>query len=217
MPDTLKRPAREGLRERKKRLTREELLSVAQTLFTESDFSDVTIEQIVARANVSPKTFFNYFQNKAQFLEESMLHWLKGIGFWAIEDDPVSDCRSALIPSDAHETLDWVIENRRMFRMAMVHTGFFDFIYRLDRESEEFVAELHGIIRQPRVERVLRGQLMGVVRKDVSADDICRMYDVLRIDAVKRWLFLEDDAATRDALHERYETLVDCLIKGIST
>lgn len=215
MPQTAIKNDRGGLRERKKRQTREDLLAVAQTLFSNNEFSDVTIDQIVEMANISQKTFFNYFQNKAQFLEEYMLDWLKGIGFWSISESPVEDCRSSLIPTDAHDTLDWIVDNRRILKMAMQQTTFLDFIYKLDTDSSQFDTELHAAIRRPRLERVMRGQLMGVVRKDVSADEICKMYDALRIDAVRRWLYLPDEAATREVLHERYETVVDCLIQGI--
>lgn len=206
---------REGLRERKKRQTREDLLSVAQALFSENEFSEVTIDQIVEKANVSQKTFFNYFQNKSQFLEEYMLDWLRGIGFWSIADTPVEDCRSALIPPDAHNSLDWIVDHRRILKMAMQHTGFLDFIYKLDSDSSMFDAELNATIRRPRLERAMRGQLLGVVRKDVSADEICKMYDALRIDVVRRWLYLPDAVATPEILHERYETVVDCVIKGV--
>jgi len=215
MQQSMREISRVGLREKKKRQTREELLSVAQTLFTNNEFSDVTVDQIVEMANVSQKTFFNYFQNKAQFLEEYMLDWLKGIGFWSISDSPVEDCRSSLIPTDAHDTLDWIVDHRRILKMAMQQTTFLDFIYKLDTDSAQFDAELHAGIRRPRLERVMRGQLLGVVRKDVSADEICKMYDALRIDAVRRWLYLPDDLATREILHERYEMLVECFIQGI--
>ena len=215
MPSNAKLKKQIGLRERKKRRTREELLKVAGELFAENDFADVTIEQIVERANVSPKTFFNYFQNKSQFLEEFMLDWLKGIGFWSFSESPVKDSRSSLIPTDAHDSLDWIVEHRRILKMSMQHTDFLNFIYRLEPESSAFDPELHAAIRQPRVERVLRGQLLGVVRKDISADEICNMYDALRIDTVRRWLHLPDDDARPELLHERFDAVVKGLLRGI--
>jgi len=217
MPSNLKTKNHIGLRERKKRLTRSELLSVAGTLFAENDFSQVTIEQIVDMANVSPKTFFNYFQNKSQFLEEYMLDWLKGIGFWSFSDRPVKDCRSSLIPPDATETLDWIIEHRRILKMALQHTDFFNFIYKLEQGSSVFDPNLHSEIRRPRLERVLRGQVLGVVRKDISADEICNIYDALRIDTVRRWLYLPDAEAKPEMLHQNYETIVVQLLRAFET
>jgi len=206
---------RQGLRERKKLQTRQALLSVAHTLFAENDFSAVTIEQIADRAHVSPKTFFNYFQNKAQFLEQYMLEWLKGIGFWSSPESPVEDCRSALIPSDSHETIDWIIENRRILKMAMQYTDFLNFIYKLEPASTVYDPELNAAVRRPRLERVMRGQLLGVVRKDISADEICNMYDALRIDTVRRWLYLPEAQATAEKLHSDYEVAITCLIQGV--
>ncbi len=206
-----------GLRERKKRRTRKDLLAIAQNLFTENEFADVTVEQIAGLAEVSQKTFFNYFTNKSQYLSEYMLEWLKTIGFWSFEDSPIIDCRSAIIPTDAYSSLDWIVANRRILKMAMLHTDFLEFIYKLDEDSAEFDPDLHAVIRRPRLERVSEGQAKGVVRNDISATEICRLYDSLRIDAVRRWLYLRDENATAPLLRSRYDKHVDALVRGIES
>jgi AcrR family transcriptional regulator len=53
-----------GLRERKKRKTRETIQREAMRLFQEQGYDETTIEQIAAAAEVSPSTFFNYFPTK---------------------------------------------------------------------------------------------------------------------------------------------------------
>ncbi len=58
----------EGLRERKKRQTREAVRLAAFRLFTENGYPNTTIEQIAEEADVSPRTFFRYFPNKAALL-----------------------------------------------------------------------------------------------------------------------------------------------------
>ncbi|AEG42905.1 TetR family transcriptional regulator [Isoptericola variabilis] len=62
--------ARPGLRELKKAATRAAIADAAFELVRERGLDDVTIDEIAARALVSPRTFSNYFTCK----EEAVLH-----------------------------------------------------------------------------------------------------------------------------------------------
>ena len=204
-----------GRREQNKLRTKRDLLAVARELFSRHEYDDVTIDQIVDLAGVSQKTFFNYFANKSQFLLEFLLDWLATIGLWSIDDAQITDCRSAIIPTDAHKTLDWIIENRRIMQMAMRHTDFLEFIYKIDDDSGQFDQGLHDAVRKPRIERVREGQKLGFVRDDISATEICRLYDALRIDCVRRWLYLDDSVAVSEQLHGRYEEVIEILLQSV--
>ncbi|MER6047878.1 TetR/AcrR family transcriptional regulator [Streptomyces sp. NPDC001793] len=54
----------EGLRERKKRQTRQRISEVAVGLFVERGFDRVTIAEVAAAAEVSVNTLYNYYESK---------------------------------------------------------------------------------------------------------------------------------------------------------
>jgi len=58
----------EGLRERKKRATRDAIANTARRLFAERGFDAVTVAEIAVAADVSEKTVFNHFPTKEELV-----------------------------------------------------------------------------------------------------------------------------------------------------
>ncbi|WP_406435195.1 TetR/AcrR family transcriptional regulator [Streptomyces sp. NBC_00631] len=61
-------PEAEGLRERKKRLTRQRLSDTATEMFLEHGFDGVRVAEIAEACGVSEKTVFNYFPTKESLI-----------------------------------------------------------------------------------------------------------------------------------------------------
>jgi AcrR family transcriptional regulator len=69
-----------GLRERKKRETRVALSQAAIRLCVLHGWDNVTVDQIAAEANVSVRTFRNYFSGKAEAIAASHLERMLQVG-----------------------------------------------------------------------------------------------------------------------------------------
>jgi AcrR family transcriptional regulator len=61
-------PEAEGLRERKKRLMRQQLSDTATQMFLERGFDAVRVSEVAAACGVSEKTVFNYFHTKESLI-----------------------------------------------------------------------------------------------------------------------------------------------------
>ncbi|MGW5055282.1 TetR/AcrR family transcriptional regulator [Actinokineospora sp. NPDC004072] len=89
-----------NLRDRKKRQTRSALMRAALELVHERGVDHVTVEDIARRADVAPRTFFNYFATKEDALvgpdPESAERLRAGIGDAPAHLSPVEALRQAL-------------------------------------------------------------------------------------------------------------------------
>ena len=89
-----------GLRERKKERTRAELTDAAFRLFAERGFDDTTIEDIVEQVEVSPRTFFRYFDSKEDvvigFFDDMGLELREFLAERPSDEPPFEAVRAAL-------------------------------------------------------------------------------------------------------------------------
>ncbi|MCW2522113.1 MAG: transcriptional regulator, TetR family [Frankiales bacterium] len=73
--------AEPGLRERTRRAVQAEVAAVAMDLFARNGFEHTTVDQIVAAAGMSPRSFFRYFASK----EDVVLGAEEAIGQWVAD------------------------------------------------------------------------------------------------------------------------------------
>ncbi|MBB3645423.1 AcrR family transcriptional regulator [Rhizobium sp. BK619] len=92
-----KRAATEGRRERKRRQTRERIEQAAMSLFLQRGFEATTVEDITEAADVSKRSFFDYFPSK----EEVVFAW---------QDSFADRLMAAIAARPAEEPLVTVVE-----------------------------------------------------------------------------------------------------------
>ena len=75
----------EGLRERKRRETRQRIAETGLQLFLANGYENTTLDTIAAEAGISRRTFFSYFKSK----EDLLFVWQSG-GWSAVREDLLS-------------------------------------------------------------------------------------------------------------------------------
>jgi AcrR family transcriptional regulator len=110
---------RVGLRERKKRATRQSLHSQALRLVSQHGFDEVTIEDIAAAADVSPRTFFNYFGSKEDVIvnpDPDRVERLRSLLAGHTADEPPLDVLESVLIASLDEMTDrreeWLLRLR---------------------------------------------------------------------------------------------------------
>ena len=98
----------EGLRERKRRQTREGIERAAIELVGERGYAEVTVDDICTRVGISQGTFFNYFPTKDAAIV--------GVGVFSLDDDAVFAALDRYMPSSLfHAVLSLFLDIVRGF------------------------------------------------------------------------------------------------------
>jgi AcrR family transcriptional regulator len=104
---------RASLRERKKAATRRSLRRAALDLIAERGFANITVEDIAAAADVSPRTFFNYFPSKEAALfgaAPDRVTELRGRIARAAPGEPALQALRVVLASEAQAVADELSE-----------------------------------------------------------------------------------------------------------
>ncbi|MEU3251681.1 TetR family transcriptional regulator [Streptomyces sp. NPDC006997] len=167
-----------GLRERKKRRTRDALVRAALELFTEQGYERTTVDEIAEAVEVSQRTFFRYFAGKEeaalalQALAEE--HFVAAVRARPPHEPPMEALRRAILEgwdtiSDAIEAVVPVKLHLRMWRVVESTPVLLAAHLRRAMETEELVtrviAEREGLDADtdPRP-RVAVAVFSGVIR-----------------------------------------------------
>ncbi|SED75341.1 transcriptional regulator, TetR family [Streptomyces sp. 2131.1] len=167
-----------GLRERKKRRTRDALLVAALELFTAHGYEETTVDEIADAVEVSQRTFFRYFPGKeaAVFAVQDMVesHFLSELRQRPADEAPFEAMRravlcawdsigqtvEAIIPVELHMRAYRMIESTPSLLAAHLRRGIV-----LENRITELIAGREGLdpARDPRP-RVAVAAFSGVMR-----------------------------------------------------
>ncbi|MBB5633555.1 AcrR family transcriptional regulator [Cryobacterium mesophilum] len=144
-----------GLRERKRRATRRAIQHAVLDLATEHGYERVTIDEISAAADVSPRTFFNYFASK----EEAVLGDFPSLADLAAAEDFLTEGSGADVLSGLGRLFeaasDAIVDDRTVNQRRRV----------LLREHPELFAKRMSSLH------LFEDELAELVRRRLAADD----------------------------------------------
>ena len=111
-----------GLRERKKQQTREALHRAAVRLVAERGLAQSTIEDIAEAADVSPRTFFNYFSTKESAVLGMHSEAAESVARW-LHDRPADESPVEAVRASLRRYAETIAADKEMWnlRRAVVH------------------------------------------------------------------------------------------------
>jgi AcrR family transcriptional regulator len=159
-----------GLRERKKAKTRAALRDAAVRLFREHGPASVTVDNICEAAEVSRRTFFNYFESK----EEALFAWDRHLTdelLAEFADRPAGEPALAALRSALHSTLpslgadsDWRARSRLLAEYPELRLNATHGTFRNEGRLAEGIAARLGRPVGTLYPQLLAGAVMAALR-----------------------------------------------------
>lgn len=165
---TLAQPTR---RERRREETRKRIFETALNLFAKHGFNKVTVEQITEAADVGKGTFFNYFPTK-EHMFLALAERQQGFLHAAVDAAKKADSVRPVLFELAHRLSSGPARSQLMLRSLLGS------VLNNDQASEKMRWVLaYG--REALAVIIERGQALGELRRELSAQQLARMFQTL--------------------------------------
>jgi AcrR family transcriptional regulator len=182
-----------GRREEKKRQLRLRMLEVSEGLFRQRGFDETTVDAVVEAIGISRQTFFNYFPSKQAVLAEIGIEWLRRQAELPRRGTRVAEFRPGAlfdgVRAAIRRQLRAIEKDREFMRLVFTRSGLFfpqgaqleppEDEARLDHTRALFGA-LGGLMKV--------GQRAGVIRRDLSAEQVAEIYVSVMWVTIRLWL-----------------------------
>jgi AcrR family transcriptional regulator len=173
-----------GLRERKKRRTREEILEAALELFRERGYDATRVQDIIERVGISEGTFFNYFPTK-----DALLH-----DFALVQVDLYRGALRHELAADERSVAERIRELMQAAALALAQDPDFQAVVytRSDLFQATGVLEAKARLMYDQLAALFRvGQKRGEIRRDVEpiqlAEIMTGIYHLTVVNWLTRW------------------------------
>ncbi|WAH38892.1 TetR/AcrR family transcriptional regulator [Alicyclobacillus dauci] len=156
--------------EEQRHKNREDILSAAEEVFLENDFSGVGMKDIVARAGVSRVTVYKHFNSIDELAFEVQMQLMCSLNKFILSRSPTTGSAIERLYQQLLGWVDYAREHPNHFR----YMGFFDHYYRDRYPSEELRIRYHRFVTElPTPLKVLReGVQDGTVRTDLDLERV---------------------------------------------
>lgn len=187
-------PRSGGLRERKKQETRRALSQAALRLVLERGLENVLVEDIASAANVSPRTFNNYFSSKVEAICANRMDRAEQIGATLRQrppDEPLWDALTAAV-LEHYEGPDQTLDDQQMRRVRLLGTApelrgeILRINAAMQRALAEAIADRTGTdVDQDMLPMILAGAVTATsgvaMRRWLDADPACPLRPLLQL------------------------------------
>ncbi len=194
-----------GLRERKKRAQRQAIYNIALSEFRNRGFDTVTVQEIAAEANISLKTFFNYFPSKQAILDECVEQLLAG--FVTVIDEYTHDKRRSFKSRLSHlvqEMASALEADRDFWRMIFQESKLFNASGTIKDDEMEVYAHVTAFFRE--------GQKTGDVKTSLDPQQLAEIFFSIYYFTALNWL--ADWWPKKQSLTKRLDQALAVFLQG---